>query len=62
MTLAARREALELAERAHALVHANPLRAHALAERALATALAAAQAGLRADQSALAGFLCLGVG
>ena len=27
-----------------------------------ATALAAAQAGLRADQSALAGFLCLGVG
>ncbi len=27
-----------------------------------ATALATAQAGLRADQSALAGFLCLGAG
>jgi hypothetical protein len=27
-----------------------------------AAALAAAQAGLRADQSALAGFLCLGLG
>jgi hypothetical protein len=38
MTLAARREALELAERAHALVQANPFRAHTHTERPLAEA------------------------